>query len=191
MAGMLRGSAVWIRIGKLVIPIGASAAYVIWVHLADLTAGGRLLPLLTAYVVPPFGKESIIPLALALGVSPVFFVFSIILIDFLVALFLAWNFHLTHRIPLVGWYLKRAELHGERILATKTWVKRLSLAGLLIFMVIPLQGTGALTTSIIGRVLGLGAYRVLAVVLVGSTISSLVVAFFANTLFSFFRIWLV
>lgn len=108
-------------LGKLLIPIGISVAYALWIYFTDLSLGGRLTSLLSAYFFPPFGKESIIPLGLALGYSPMLLASSIIMIDFLTALFLAWNFTLIYRIPLLGWCVRRTEAQGKKILVERRW----------------------------------------------------------------------
>ncbi|HJJ38678.1 MAG TPA: small multi-drug export protein, partial [Methanocorpusculum sp.] len=130
--------------------------------------------LMVAYLVPPFGKETIIPTALIGGEAVIGLIsavtsipagtavsgyplwtviLGIVALDFLMALFISLNFDLLLKIPLVGPWFRWIMRGADKIIRKKKWIENLSSAGLLIFMYIPLQGSGALTTSVIARIL--------------------------------------
>lgn len=154
--------------------------------------------LLVAYLIPPFGKETIIP-ALYLGDSiqtiisdlfhlgldtseitgyPVWVIFAgIVIMDFYVSFFITMNFDLLLKIPLIGAWIRWIMRLAKSVITKKPWIEELSSAGLLIFMYIPLQGSGAMTCSVIGRLLGYSSIQTIGLVVMGSTLSTITVIF--------------
>ncbi|MDR0981451.1 MAG: small multi-drug export protein [Methanocalculaceae archaeon] len=151
-----------------------------------------LFGLFIAYLVPPFGKESIIPIALGLGYPIWIICLGIILMDMISSILIALNFDLLEKIPFVGGLICRF-MNGENsVRKKKPWIEQLSHLGLLIFMYIPLQGSGATNTTILGRLFGMRARTVFWIVTVGSILSTLSVAFGAAAIIELWRInpWL-
>jgi len=111
---------------------------------------------------------------------------SIIALDALTAVFLALNFNLLYYLPFIGNLIKKFEKAGHKTLERRKWIKRLSTVGLFLFMVIPFQGTGAISTSLIGRLAGVDVYRVVFVVFVGSILTTITVTVFFSALMRFF-----
>lgn len=160
--------------------------------------------LMIAYLVPPFGKETIIPAALLGGEAVVGLVAGIIGVsmdpayltgyplwtvavgivgmDIAVSAFITYNFDLLLKIPLVGSWLRWIMRSADTIIRKKTWIEELSSAGLLIFMYIPLQGSGAMTTSVIARLLNYPPLQAVGLVTFGSILSTLTVAFGVTSL---------
>jgi hypothetical protein len=58
-------------------------------------------PLITGYFFPPFGKESIIPAGVALGIHPVVMALSIAFVDIVVAYFLYGTMTLQKKFQLL------------------------------------------------------------------------------------------
>lgn len=157
-----------------------------------------LIGLMIAYLVPPFGKETIIPAALIGGEAVVglvagitgmpidpahlsgyplwIVVVGIVTMDIAVSLFITLNFDLLLKIPVVGAWLRWIMRSADKIINSKKWIKDLSSAGLLLFMYIPLQGSGAMTTSVIARLLNYQPLLAVGLVTLGSIMSSLTVA---------------
>lgn len=157
-----------------------------------------LICLLIAYLIPPFGKETIIPAALIGGAAvagliadiigmpidpaditgfPLWVVvLAIVALDIAVAAFITFNFDLLLKIPGVGSFLRWIMRGADNIIKSKRWIRDLSSAGLLLFMYIPLQGSGAMTTSVIARLLNYPPMLAMGLVTVGSLLSSLTVA---------------
>ena len=153
--------------------------------------------LMIAYLIPPFGKESIIPAALIGGEAVVGLISAvtsipadttvsgyplwtvivgIVALDFLVSLFISLNFDLLLKIPLIGPWFRWIMRGADNVLRKKKWIENLSSAGLLIFMYIPLQGSGAMTTSIIARILNYRPLQAVGLVTFGSILSCLTVS---------------
>jgi uncharacterized membrane protein len=143
--------------------------------------------LISLYLVPPAGKESIIPAAILFGQPWWEIVLVIIALDFAVALFMAWNFELALKIPGIGRILKIGVTTGQHYCNDRPWIRRLSTVGLLLFIYFPLQGSGAMNGSILGRMLGMSPYRVLATITLGSALSSLTIALGVDVLVEVFH----
>ncbi|HJJ28080.1 MAG TPA: small multi-drug export protein [Methanocorpusculum sp.] len=157
-----------------------------------------LILLMVAYIVPPFGKETIVP-AMMFGENiqhlladvfhmsidtssisgyPVWvIILCIVGIDILVSAFITLNFSLLLKIPVVGPWLRWIMRSAQKIMEKRPWIESLSSAGLLIFMYIPLQGSGAMTTSVIARLLGYKPVHAIGLVALGSLLSTLTVIF--------------
>ncbi|MCZ0861071.1 small multi-drug export protein [Methanocorpusculum sp. MG] len=151
-----------------------------------------LFALFIAYLIPPFGKESIIPIAIGLGYPIWIICFGIILMDMMSSILIALNFDLLEKIPFVGGLIRRFMDGANSVRKKKPWIEQLSHLGLLIFMYIPLQGSGATNTTILGRLFGMRARTVFWIITVGSIFSTLSVAFGAAAVIELWRInpWL-
>lgn len=136
-----------------------------------------LLGLFFAYLVPPLGKESIIPIAIGVGYPAWVVIAGVVLMDMVTAMFIALNFDLLLKVPLLGRLLKWLMNGATNIRQKKPWIEKLSYVGLLIFMYVPLQGSGAINTTILGRLFALEPKIVYGIVTIGSILSSLTVAF--------------
>lgn len=134
---------------------------------------GKYGGLTIAYFIPPAGKESIVLAMLSdntLGPSlPVWVVWStIIIMDIICAIIIAYNWWfpemIIKRISLLHrgymWLQKKAEKFKKKKLLTLS---------LIIFMIIPFQGSGGISTPILARLLGVKAKKTVMIVLVGST----------------------
>ncbi|MPL86702.1 hypothetical protein SDC9_32687 [bioreactor metagenome] len=147
-----------------------------------------LLGLMGAYLVPPFGKETIIPLALALG-YPVWVIFlGVVGMDIVTATFISLNFDLLLRVPLIGRWIRWVVRTADKVRRSKPWVEQLASAGLLLFMYIPLQGSGSITCSVLGRLLGYRPAATLGLVIIGSVLSTLTVALGASSVIQLWHI---
>lgn len=143
--------------------------------------------LIAAYFVPPAGKESIIPIAILMGYPWWLIMLVIFLLDVAVSLFVVWNFDLALKIPLVGRLLESGMRVARDYTEAQPWLRRLSTVGLVLFVFFPLQGTGAMNGSILGRLLGMAKARVFACVCTGSLASSLIIALGADVILDVYR----
>ncbi len=143
--------------------------------------------LLVAYFVPPAGKETIIPLAVVLGYPWWLITLVIFLLDVAVSLFVVWNFDLALKIPIIGRLLESGMTIGRNYTESQPWLRRFSTIGLILFVFFPLQGTGAMNGSVLGRLLGLNNNRVFGCVCIGSLTSCLVFALGSDVLLDVYR----
>lgn len=147
-----------------------------------------LIGLMGAYLVPPFGKETIIPLALGFG-YPLWVIFvGIVGMDLITAMFISYNFDLLLKVPLVGRWVRWIMRTADKIRKSKPWIEQLSSAGLLLFMYIPLQGSGSMTCSVLGRLFGFKPGYTLGIVIIGSILSTLTMALGATSVIQLWQI---
>ena len=136
----------------------------------------NMTSLMILYFIPPLGKESVIPLGIAQGINWGLLAVSIAFVDIVVCLFLIWNFDLAKKLPFIGSGIRRVQLKGASILESMPWVERLTFIGIVVFVMIPFQGSGAFAGTILGRAVGLSVYSNLAAVGLGALIGSTLIA---------------
>ncbi|NLZ30207.1 MAG: small multi-drug export protein [Methanomicrobiales archaeon] len=135
-----------------------------------------LLCMMVAYVVPPFGRETIIPASILLGIPWWLIAFTLAFLDFAGGLFMAWNFPLLLRIPCIGPHIRRFMAAGRSCLDRHPWLERFYFFGLIAFVSIPFDGSGSIIASIVGRMLGMTETEVLSCITIGGIIGSFAIA---------------
>lgn len=176
-----------IRLLEFFIPfvLGVGVIYLTGVSLPENTAF-KFWSLISAYFFPPLGKESVIPMGIALGIHPVMMAFSIAFVDIIVALFLVWNYELAKKIPLIGTFMEKVETIGRHSSSKYGWIKPLRFIGIILFVMVPFQGSGGLVGSILGRLIGMKPWNTFFAIAVGSVTGCLLIGYFAETLKSVF-----
>jgi len=111
--------------------------------------------LTTAYIIPPLGKESVIPSGVAFGIHPIIIALTVAMVDILVAIFLIYNYNLAKKIPFIGKFMIKVENIGKSSSDKYGWVKPLRFIGIVLFVMVPFQGSGGLVGSILGRLIGM------------------------------------
>jgi len=132
-----------------------------------------------AYIIPPAGKETVIPSGVALGMHPWEMTYLLVMIDLAGALFIILNFGFAKRLPVLGRYIRFMERKGASTLTGSTTLKAGIWVGLVLFHMIPFQGSGGLTAAIIGRAIGMRTTPLIAAVTTGSLLSGLTLAYSA------------
>ena len=135
-----------------------------------------LFGMMVAYVVPPLGRETIIPVCILLGIPWWLAAFTLAFLDFAGGLFMAWNFPLVLRIPYAGPWISRFMEAGRTFLDRRPWLERLYFVGLIAFVALPFDGSGSIVGSIVGRMLGMTKTEVLACITIGGLIGSFAIA---------------
>ena len=102
----------------------------------------KLMGLMVLNLIPPAGKESIIPLGIALGIPWWIIAASTTVMDITGAIFMALNFDLALKIPFLGRWMKGIMESGESFFESHRWMEKLSVIGLVIFVIVPFQGSG-------------------------------------------------
>ncbi|MEE9150791.1 MAG: small multi-drug export protein [Thermoplasmata archaeon] len=154
------------------------------------------------YFFPPFGKESVIPLAIAgnrlegavpfeypdifVPIEPWLIALAVAFLDIIAGLFLIWNFDFTKKIPLMGRWIKRLESKGGTVLKENRYIEALSFVGVVLFVMFPFQGSGGVGASIVGRAIGMNPYKVWAAIIIGAISGCFLIAYAADTFFSVF-----
>ena len=126
---------------------------------------------MVGYLVTPLGAEFWVPSSvLAVQASgggvaeAAIAVASVVLVDWFTALFLLWNFDLAERAPFLGKFIDKTEDRCRRFLDEKPWRRRLAVVALAVYVALPVQMSGGVVGSILGRVMGIPRYRVFAIV---------------------------
>ena len=154
------------------------------------------------YFFPPFGKESVIPLAIAgnkldeavpfdypemfVPLEPWFIALAIAFLDIIVGLFLIWNFDFIKKIPLMGKWITKLERKGGNILKENKYIEALSFMGVVLFVMFPFQGSGGVGASTVGRSIGMNPYKVWGAIIVGAISGTLLIAYAADSFFKVF-----
>jgi uncharacterized membrane protein len=92
----------------------------------------------------------------------------VIYLDMIVAFFLTYNLDYAYRIPYVGRRLEGLQDYGREVVDERPWVRKVTFLGVILFVMFPLTGTGAIGGSIFGRLLGLTRIRTLTGIFIGS-----------------------
>jgi len=146
------------------------------------------ISLFALYMAPGAGKESIVPVMMGFGFSWWLVLIGIVIIDMTLAVLISYNFDLLLKIPVIGNLLRFFTEKTNKLLNNHPWIKGLSLAGLFIFMYIPFMGSSAIDTSIIGRLLSIHPKMLLPIILTGSILATLTMAFGARAIIN---LWLM
>jgi hypothetical protein len=172
---------------KVMFPIGIWGfsfvlAYMVW----PPDTASNWVTLSIAYLVPPLGKESIIPLGISQGFHPMVMALTVTFVDVVVAMILSWNYHFITRIPVAGKGLMYVEGKGSATMDKYPSIRSGAWFALLGFVSIPGIGAGGFTGSIIGRMVGMRPYSVISAVGVGAMMSGLLYAYLADTIIRIF-----
>lgn len=185
-----------IRFIKFFLPF-VIAGFVIFILylIVEKEAAGKLFFLMFAYFFPPLGKESIIPIGVSGGeltipiinqhivvqaINPLVMALTIAFVDIIVALFLLWNYDLAKKIPLIGKFMIKVENIGKSSSDKYSWIKPLRFIGIILFVMVPFQGSGGLVGSIVGRLIGTKPLNTFFAITIGAIIGTLLIASFAE-----------
>ncbi len=166
---------------KITIPFVLAGLYAVFLFLVltwdDML---KLLTFMTAYLIPPAGKESVIPLGIAAGLPWWLVATSMAFMDFDAGLFMAWNFDIALKVPLLGKWIEKFMKGGRRFFEQRPYIEKLSFVGIMLFVMFPLQGSGGIGGSIVGRMLGMTKQKVLAAITLGAFIGTFAIALGAS-----------
>lgn len=201
-----------ITLAKFFIPFLVAFTGIFILYLAtDKTSFGKLFLLMMIYFVPPLGKETIIPIGVGGGklpipltdkiatipaIDPMLMAISIAFVDIVVALFLVWNYDLAKKIPLIGNFMEKVEKIGKSSSEKYAWVKPLRFFGIILFVMVPFQGSGGLVGSILGRLIGMKPRNTFLAISIGTITGCTLIAYFSDLILdvfitNFFRFLLV
>jgi len=138
--------------------------------------------LVTAYFFPPLGKESVIPAGIVAGINPLIMAVSIAFVDIVVALFLVWNYDFAKKIPLIGPFMNKVERIGATSSHKYSWITTLRFVGIVLFVMVPFQGSGGLVGTIVGRFMGMKPWNTFFAITIGSLIGCTLIAYFAESI---------
>jgi len=187
---------------KFILPfiIGLAVVYIVGMVLPG-NSTYKYWALVAAYFFPPFGKETIIPIGIYGGeipvpfstdimvitpINPLIMALSIAFVDIIVALFLMWNYDLAKQIPFVGKFMQKVEILGKRSSSKYAWITPLRFIGIVLFVMVPFQGSGGLVGSIVGRFIGMKPLNTFFAISLGAIVGCSLIAFFSDVILSVF-----
>ncbi|MDD1716034.1 MAG: small multi-drug export protein [Methanolinea sp.] len=162
---------------RLVLPVFLAfsfffACFLVIPYDSALILGGLMI----LYYIPPAGKESIIPLGIALGIPWWLMAASLALLDVLTGLFMILNFGLAQKIPVLGPWISRFLASGTDFVEKRPWLSRWRVLGVAFFVWLPLQGTGGVGAALVGMIAGLTPVRILLAIAIGASVECLMFA---------------
>ena len=172
---------------KVLFPVGIwlfsfFLVYLIW----PAAKAGRWVELSILYLIPPLGKESIIPMGIADGFHPMTMALTVAFVDVVMAMILSWNYWMLKKVPGLGKVLTWVEGKGEASMEKNPGLRSGAWLALLAFLSIPGVGAGGITGSIIGRMVGMRPGAVISAVLVGAILNGLMYAYLADVIIQLF-----
>jgi len=143
-----------------------------------------VIGLMITYLLPPAGKETVIPLGIALGIPWWYIALAITMVDIETGTFMALNFDLAYRIPWLGGFLTRFTDKTTQFLEEHLWVEGLSVFGIMLMVMVPLLGSGGIRGSVAGRLLGIKPYLVFIAIAAGALIGCFGIALGSDMIIS-------
>lgn len=172
------------RLGRLVLPLLLYPLYALFLFLVFPDEAFFYTGLMAAYVVPPVGREALIPLAATLGQPWWLTALTCTYVDIVGCLIVVLNFDLVLSLPYVGPRLAGLVGTGRAVLERRPWLLGLSYAGLVLFTSLPMEGSGGVGGAVVGRLLGLGERGVICCVGLGTAVGSVLLALGADAALS-------
>jgi hypothetical protein len=170
----------------LLVPFG-----VLSVHLAvmALTLPYNLflamLGLMAAYILPPAGKETVIPVGIVLGIPWWYMALSVVMIDIETALFMGLNFDLAFRIPCLGPLLLDLTKRTQQLIGRHRWIAGLYFFGIVLMVMVPILGSGGVRGTIAGKLLSMDGLLIFLAILTGAVIGSFAIALGSEAILSY------
>ena len=132
--------------------------------------------LIVAYLLPPSGKETVIPIGISLGIPWWYMALSIVMVDVEMALLMLLNFDLIYRIPFIGTLATRLTSKTREFITQHRWISGLYFFGIVLMVLVPVLGSGGVRGSIAGRLLAMDSRRIFLAILIGSLIGCFAIA---------------
>lgn len=164
------------------LPLSAFLGLMASIVLVFPTRYGEVFGFLAAYVIPPAGKETVIPTAVGAGFPPFLVATYIAGMDMTVAWILAWNWDSLSRLPLLGEVIAHTTERGEAWMEEHAFADRSAFLGLVVFVFFPMQGSGAVAGVTLGRLIGLPAQRTWVAIMIGALAAAFLWAYAAGAL---------
>ncbi|OPY35703.1 MAG: hypothetical protein A4E35_02274 [Methanoregula sp. PtaU1.Bin051] len=169
----------------LLLPIAVLAIHLLVLYLLLTPQQFTLaLGLMVAYILPPAGKETVIPIGIVFGIPWWLMAIAVAFIDIETGLFMAYNFDLVYWIPVFGQWLENFTRSGRTFIETHGWIRKLYFSGIVFLVMVPFLGSGGVRGSVIGRLLGMERGTVFIAIVVGAIGGCLLIAFFSDTFLS-------
>jgi uncharacterized membrane protein len=176
---------IWRRLTLVLIPIIAAIIFIFILYLAlEGKVFNIMMGVMVGYTISPFGPEIVIPAGIlaveAEGLYSLTYlvIFTVVFVDFILALFILLNFEVVEAIPWLGkWVKKSEEIFSKKL---KKGKETLALSAIVLYVAMPFQGSGGFVGSIMGRVVGLNRSKVFGAVVLGSILGAVPIGIAAH-----------
>jgi len=156
---------------RFLFPILVYGLFLAVIYLYDYDLFIKTTILVGTYVFTPMGLEIAVPLGIfTLKLKPLQVFFSLIFTDVIVATFIMWNLPILKKVPGLGKILMIIEEKGKKSFEKSKKLAGTTFAGLILFVAIPIQGTGAISGSILGTLIGFPQHLTLIAVTFGTSL---------------------
>jgi hypothetical protein len=145
-----------------------------------------MVGLMVAYLLPPAGKETVIPLGIALGIPWWYMAISIAMIDIETGLFMALNFDLAYRIPYLGPVLSHLTKKTRLLITRHPWITGFEFFAIVLMVMVPLFGSGGVRGSIAGKLLGMDTLLVFIAIVAGALAGCFGIALASESIMVYF-----
>lgn len=140
--------------------------------------------LMVAYMIPPSGKESIIPLGIILGIPWPMMAATVVVQDVFTGLFMLLNLDYTYRLPSLGPWISQFLAQGKEFMSERPWLSHWNVLGLAFFVMLPFQGTGGVGATLVGWMMSLSPWKILLAIGIGAAFESLFFALGSELIWS-------
>jgi hypothetical protein len=144
-----------------------------------------MIGLMIAYLMPPAGKETVIPIGIALGIPWWYMALSVVMIDIETGLFMALNFDLAYRIPIFGPVLSDLTKKTQQFIFDHRWLSSLWFVAIMLMVMVPVFGSGGVRGSIAGKLLGMSTLLTFLAILAGALIGCFGIAVGSDVILSY------
>lgn len=171
---------------RLLLPFLMVLAYFVVCLLVLAPDKGMILGgLMVAYMIPPSGKESIIPLGIFMGIPWPMMATTMVVQDVVTGLFMLLNLDYTYHLPYLGPWITQFLSQGKEFMSERPWLCRWNVLGLAFFVMLPFQGTGGVGATLVGWMMGLSPGKILLAIGMGAVLESLFFALGSELIWSF------
>ena len=172
----------------------AAAIIVVTLYFIFLPSKKAIPLVLTAlayfFLIPGFDKVTIVLSANSFGLSPYGMAMNVFLLDMIVGTFLCFNFDYVTKLPVIGKLILSFESRGKLMLKRHPKIRRMTYAGVVLFLLLPIPGSGAYSAAIIGRLIGIHPGKLMLSIIPGSLFGCLLVGYLADLITRYVPRWL-
>jgi len=142
------------------------------------------------FLIPGFDKVTMVLSASSFGLSPYGMAMNVFLLDMIIGTFLCFNFDYVTKLPFIGKLILSFEKGGKDMLTKHSKLRRVTYAGVIMFLMLPIPGSGAYSAAIIGRLIGMHPAKLMLSIIPGSLFGCLLVAYLAALISRYVPMWL-
>ncbi len=127
------------------------------------------------YLVPPAGKETVIPWMVTNDFPIWSGILAVVLMDVMCALLIVWNYSYLKQIPYMGGMVAKIEAKGRAKFDSSDSAKGGAWLMLVLIVMIPFQGSGGISSALIGRAVGMRPLDIITAVVTGGVITGTII----------------